>query len=43
MKTQDWIESSEDTFGRLFKNSALSRAKYNGLKKNIDFLIKPRL
>lgn len=43
MKTQDWIEITEDTFGRLFKNSALSRAKYNGLKKNIDFLIKPRL
>lgn len=43
MKTEDWIEITEDTFGRLFKNSALSRAKYNGLKKNIDFLIKPKL
>lgn len=40
MQKQDWIELTKETFDKVFKNSALSRAKYNGIKKNIDFLIK---
>jgi epoxyqueuosine reductase len=43
MQKEDWLEITEETFGKLFKKSAVSRAKYNGLKKNIDFLINPIL
>jgi epoxyqueuosine reductase len=35
---QDWVEMTEATFKMVFKNSAVKRAKYIGLKKNIDFL-----
>jgi epoxyqueuosine reductase len=38
MKTQDWIELTEDTFKRVFGKSAVKRTKYIGLKRNIDFL-----
>lgn len=38
MQRQEWIDITEDIFNRLFKNSAVKRAKYNGLKRNIDFL-----
>jgi epoxyqueuosine reductase len=41
MSRKDWIELTEETFGKLFKNSPLSRAKYNGIKKNIDFVLNP--
>lgn len=38
MKQNEWLELTEDTFNRLFKSSALLRAGYQGLKKNIKFL-----
>ncbi len=38
MKKNDWIEITEDIFEKLFKNSPLTRTKYNGLKRNIDFV-----
>ncbi len=38
MKKKEWIEITEDTFDRLFKKSAVTRTKYNGLKRNIKFL-----
>ena len=38
MKKSDWIEITEDIFEKIFKNSPLTRTKYNGLKRNIDFL-----
>lgn len=37
---KDWEEITEETFKAVFKNSALKRTKYEGLKRNIDFLIK---
>jgi epoxyqueuosine reductase len=36
---KDWEEITEDVFQEIFKKSPLKRAKYNGLKKNIDFLL----
>jgi epoxyqueuosine reductase len=39
MKKNDWIEITEQVFNTLFKNSPLKRTKYNGMKRNIDFLI----
>lgn len=33
-----WTEMTEEVFKRLFKGSAVKRAKYVGLKRNIDFL-----
>jgi epoxyqueuosine reductase len=35
---KDWLEITEDTFKKVFKNSAVKRTKFNGLKRNIDFL-----
>ena len=35
---RDWQEITEDTFKKVFKNSAVKRTKFNGLKRNIDFL-----
>lgn len=36
----EWIEITEQVFNELFKNSAVKRTKYNGLKRNIDFIRK---
>ncbi len=38
MSKKDWEEITEDTFNYVFKNSPLKRAKYAGIKRNIDFL-----
>jgi epoxyqueuosine reductase len=35
---RDWQEITEDTFKKVFKNSAVKRTKFSGLKRNIDFL-----
>jgi len=37
---KDWEEITEETFKIIFKNSAVKRTKYAGLKRNIDFLKK---
>ena len=36
--TKDWEELNEETFNQLFKNSAVKRTKFKGLKRNINFL-----
>ncbi len=38
MSKNDWIELTEETFRRVFKNSAVKRTKYAGLKRNIEFI-----
>lgn len=38
MSKKDWEEITEETFKAVFKNSPLKRAKFEGLKRNIDFL-----
>ena len=38
MKKNEWNEITEEVFNTVFKNSAIKRAKYNGLKRNIKFL-----
>jgi len=38
MSKKDWEEITEDTFRKVFKNSAVKRTKFTGLKRNIDFL-----
>lgn len=38
MTKKDWEEITEDTFRAVFKNSAVKRTKFDGLKRNIDFL-----
>ena len=38
MTKKDWEEITEDVFKNLFKNSAVKRTKFEGLKRNIDFL-----
>ena len=34
----DWQDITEETFKKVFKNSAVKRTKFAGLKRNIDFL-----
>ncbi len=36
----DWEELTEETFGKVFQKSAVKRAKYKGLMRNIRFLKK---
>ncbi len=38
LKKADWEEITEDVFKDLFKNSAVKRAKFEGLRRNIGFL-----
>ncbi len=40
MRKPDWEKLDENTFNELFAGSAVKRAAYNGLKRNIDFLKK---
>ncbi|MEY3500366.1 MAG: Epoxyqueuosine reductase [Bacteroidota bacterium] len=38
MSKKDWEEITEETFKVVFKNSAVKRTKFEGLKRNLDFL-----
>jgi epoxyqueuosine reductase len=38
LNQKDWDEITEDVFQKVFKNSAVKRTKFNGLKRNINFL-----
>ena len=38
MGKKDWEEITEDVFQKIFKNSAVKRTKFAGLKRNINFL-----
>lgn len=38
LKKSDWEEITEEVFKDLFKNSAAKRTKFEGLKRNIQFL-----
>lgn len=40
MDKHDWTELTEETFKKVFKKSAVNRAKLKGLKRNIRFLQK---
>ena len=42
MTRKDWEEITEDTFRKVFKDSAVKRTKFDGLTRNIDFLKSPR-
>ena len=36
--TKDWEELTEESFKEIFKQSPLKRSKYNGIKRNLQFL-----
>ncbi|MGK4566166.1 tRNA epoxyqueuosine(34) reductase QueG [Flavobacterium sp. 3HN19-14] len=38
MTRKDWQEITEETFRTVFKNSAVKRTKFEGLRRNLDFL-----
>nr|WP_315250273.1 tRNA epoxyqueuosine(34) reductase QueG [uncultured Flavobacterium sp.] len=38
MSKKDWIEITEETFKKVFKDSPLKRSKFHGLKRNTLFL-----
>lgn len=37
---RDWEELTQETFAKVFKNSAVKRTKFEGMKRNISFLNK---
>ncbi len=41
-KKQDWIELTEEVFQRIFRKSAVKRAGFKGLKRNIAFAQKKK-
>jgi epoxyqueuosine reductase len=38
MTKKDWEEITQDTFSKVFKNSAVKRTKFDGLTRNVRFL-----
>lgn len=38
MQEEDWLQLDKETFESLFKHSAMQRAGYEGLRRNIDFI-----
>ena len=38
MQRKDWVEITQEVFSELFKKSAVKRTKYEGLKRNIQFI-----
>ncbi|HLN94543.1 MAG TPA: tRNA epoxyqueuosine(34) reductase QueG [Flavobacterium sp.] len=38
MSKRDWEEITEETFRKVFRNSAVKRTKYSGLKRNVHFV-----
>ena len=38
MKQTDWEDITHETFQKVFKNSSVKRTKFDGLKRNIEFL-----
>lgn len=38
MNRRDWLELTEEVFSKVFQKSAVKRAKFAGLKRNLDFL-----
>jgi epoxyqueuosine reductase len=38
MNRRDWEDITEEVFQKVFKNSAVKRTKFSGLKRNIEFL-----
>lgn len=38
LKANDWQEITQDVFQKVFKNSAVKRTKFTGLRRNIEFL-----
>ena len=38
MNKNDWIEMTKETFNKVFKNSAIKRAGFDGIKRNIEFI-----
>ena len=39
MKRDDWEELTEEVFGKVFQGSAVKRAGWRGIKRNIRFLV----
>jgi epoxyqueuosine reductase len=38
MTKKDWEDITEDTFKKVFKNSAVKRTNFSGMERNIKFL-----
>lgn len=41
MKKPEWMEITEEVFKKIFKNSAVKRTEFKGLKRNLQFINDP--
>jgi len=41
MKRKDWYDMDRDKFNILFRKSALKRVKYEGIRRNLEFIRRP--
>lgn len=39
MSTTEWVEMTKDVFDKVFKNSPVKRTKFEGLKRNVSFVL----
>jgi epoxyqueuosine reductase len=39
MNKEKWEKLDQDSFNALFRGSAVKRTRYQGLKRNIDFVV----
>ena len=42
LAAQDWKELTEETFKRVFAGSAVTRTKFKGIKRNLEFIAKDK-
>jgi epoxyqueuosine reductase len=40
MTKQQWEEITEEVFNNLFRKSPMQRTKFNGIKRNVAFIVK---
>jgi epoxyqueuosine reductase len=40
MSKKDWEDITQEVFQKIFKKSAVKRTKFDGLKRNIEFVKK---
>jgi epoxyqueuosine reductase len=43
LNKREWVEMTEEVFNTVFKRSPLQRARYTGLRRNVDFVTKTAL
>jgi epoxyqueuosine reductase len=43
MSTTEWVEMSKEVFEKVFEKSPVKRTKFEGLKRNVNFVLGNRV